>query len=511
MNECMVQAESLSKSFLATHALKNVSLEAHAGSIHAVTGENGAGKSTLMKIIAGLYKPDSGRILLRGKEVAFSSPHDALEAGVSTVFQEFSLIPNLTVAECFFLGREKTKKLRGLDYKNMNDLARNFIEKLDIHINPRKLVRNLTVPEMQIVEIAKGVSAESDVFIFDEPTAALSLRETRKIKKIIQGLKEQGKCILYISHRLEEIFELCDIVTVLKDGERVATQKIEDLSMKKLITLMVGRELGDFFPVRSRLKGDVLLNVKALKLRDWSNDISFQVHKHEIIGLAGLEGQGQQEILRGIAGVLPSLPSDVEKIGGKKPGSTARGKRDIRVLAQQGIGFIPEDRKNEGLYLGMSVKDNISLGKVQQYSLLKIVPNMKTDVEKSVASMNIVTASLDSKVKELSGGNQQKVMLGRWFFSDVDVLLVEEPTRGVDVGAREDVYRLLRKFANEGGCVVFTSRELPEIIGLSDRILVVYNYGIVHSMSADDATEEDILSYALGGMLTSVPKAAADQ
>jgi ribose transport system ATP-binding protein len=502
----ILRTEDISKSFQETHAVKKMNFRARAGSVHAITGENGAGKSTLMKMFAGVHTPDTGKIFLRGKEVRFAKPQHSHMAGISTIFQEFTLVPNLTITENVFLGREK--ETHGDDGKPLsttekNKLVESLLDQVGLERNPKTMVSSLTVAEQQVLEIAKGFAVEAKVFIFDEPTAALSLKEVERLHGMIRKLKNEGRCILYISHRLKEVFELCDEVTVMKDGAHVDTRPVGDLSMDELVRLMVGRDLLELFPVVPPPAEDIMVRVSGLKIACSSEAMNFEVRRGEIIGLAGLEGQGQKEIMRSLGGVISPEAGEVMKKnrqGQEVPIDITGG---VRKVMLQGLGFIPDDRRREGLFISefasLSVRDNIALGSILHKKPFRYFGNPDSLAENIVKKLGIVVASIRQSVNRLSGGNQQKVLLGRWFCSEVDLLLFEEPTRGVDIGSKGDVYKLLAEFVENGGCVIFTSRELPEIIDLSHRILIVRDKHIVHEMAAEGATEESILSYAIGG------------
>ena len=494
----VIRTDRIVKRFGGTLALSNISVSVLPGTVHAVTGENGAGKSTLMKIFAGVYKADEGHIFIQGEKTDFSSTRAARNAGISTVFQELSLIPNLTVAENLFLGRERTQFGARLDKKQMEEQSHRLLSELDLSLNPRKIVSSLPIAEQQLVEIAKGISEDSEVFIFDEPTAILGKEEARKIATLIRGLKNQGKTVLYISHRLEEIFDFCDRVTVLKDGAHVATHDISDLNMDSLVHLMIGRELVNMYPPRREPAEEASLVVEALQLQDGVKEISFEVRQGEMLGLAGLEGHGAQSAIKALSGVLKVPVCRIKKVTPNRQAVDIPVKRGISSVVQHDIGYMTDDRKKEGLYLELSVETNISLGKVQRLSLWAMVPRMNDAVKDIIKDMTIAAASPSQKVGSLSGGNQQKVMLGRWFFAETNALLINDPTRGVDVGSRAEVYRLLRRFCDDGGCVVFASRDMLELIGLADRILVFHNNQVVQELNPQETDEEMILAHAVG-------------
>ena len=493
----LVAFEGVSKRFGPTLALNNVTLVGRSGSVHAITGENGAGKSTLMNLLAGVHQPDSGAIALRGTKVSLDSTSAARSAGVSTIFQELTLMPNLTVAENLSLGREP--RHRGIvDRAAMRARAKAALDRLDSSISPDTYCDTLTVGEQQMVEIAKGIAADADVFILDEPTAALNAPEVEKLAVLIDALRAEGKLIFYISHRLEEIFRFCDEVSVMKDGALVSTQGVESIDRSGLITAMVGRELGDLFPHRNAdAKEKVALRVAGLKTMRFDADVSFELNRGEILGLAGLDGQGQRDIVRAISGLERPAAGRVSRIDAKGSESALGG--TIVAVTRAGVGFVPEDRKSEGLYLSLSIGRNIGLGVLRTRGLASAGHVRRDVVADQMQAMRVAASTPQQPVGSLSGGNQQKVMLGRWLASGVDILLIEEPTRGVDVGAKAEIYALLRAFADEGGAVLLTSSELMEVLGLCDRILTVREGAVVGEHIGAQATEEDIMHAALTG------------
>ncbi|MBB3001198.1 ribose transport system ATP-binding protein [Paraburkholderia tropica] len=495
--DTLVAATHITKLYDGVPSLVNVGITGRAGSIHAVTGENGAGKSTLMKIIAGVVAPTEGQVFLRGKPVKFSSPLDALNAGISTVFQEFSLVANLTVAETMFLGREPKRGLYSVDRRRMEEEARAALGYIGLQINPRRLVGSLTVAEQQSVEIAKGLAVNADVFIFDEPTAALNTKDVERIESLLLKLRDQGKCIFYISHRMREIFDLCDTATVLKDGKLVGSYATADLNPDRLLSLMVGRDVEHLYPPRAATRDDVALRVSGLSTAPGRLGVDFTVRRGEIVALGGLEGQGQRDLVRALAGVVKGCTGTLELHRRSGASTRLRPRASARRALASGFAFMPEDRKGEGLYLDQPIRDNLTLGVHQRRLPWAFARPLSALVKRLSDDLRIRAASHALAVVNLSGGNQQKVMLGRWLAIDAEVLLIEEPTRGVDVGAKVEIYNALRTFCARGGSVLFTSRELPEVIGLADRVLVVSDHRIVKEIDAKDATEEDILQAAV--------------
>lgn len=495
----VVVARGVSVSFGATKALRDVSITGHAGSIHAVTGENGAGKSTLMKVLAGVYQPEHGEVEINGRRVRLSGPRDALQHGVSTVFQEFTLLPNLSVAENLFLGREP-RRMMMVRYGQMMKDAQALLARIGIDLDPERPVSELSIGEQQLVEIGKGVSANASVFIFDEPTAALNKVEVDKLGQLMLQLQKEGKSIFYISHRLEEIARWCDTVTVLKDGQHVLTRPTREMTASALVTAMVGRSIQDLFPPRTASFGSALVEARGLQVRADRAAIDLTLRRGEILGIAGLEGQGQREVMRCLAGVTPPVAGEMRKATADRDATEAVDLGLGRTEnVRRGIGFVPEDRKTEGLFLDLPIAENLSFGILAiQRSLSRV--RIKRDLLKALAkSLHLAATGLSQAVGSLSGGNQQKVLLGRWLTAGSNVLLIEEPTRGVDVGAKTEIYRLLRDFADKGGGVLLTSSELMELIGLCDRILVIRNGAFVGELDGKHASEEAILNLALPG------------
>tara|TARA_B100000949_G_scaffold232516_1_gene246967 strand:- start:1755 stop:3248 length:1494 start_codon:yes stop_codon:yes gene_type:complete len=492
----LIEMSNISKSFGGSRAVDGVSLELLPGTVHALMGENGAGKSTLMKILAGVHQPDSGQIFKNGHRISFNSPKKALEFGISTVFQELSLLANLTIAENMFLGREPLTRFGAVDYAGMNAQTADALAQLGLTLDPEALVSELSIAERQFVEIAHGIKADASIFILDEPTAALNAADVDVLNKHIRRLRDEGKAIVYISHRMEEIFEICDTVTVLKDGRRVDTRPVSEMSPASLIAMMVGRTLDDLFPPRATETGSVVVDVKHFKIDARSKPFSLHVSSGEIVALAGLEGQGQQKFLRSLIGKFRPFSGTVTIKGEllEMPVSETSG---IRRLHAAGVGFVPEDRKEEGLFLGLSIADNIAISLVSERGEMSIARRYRDVINTTMASMRIKAEDASAPVSSLSGGNQQKVLLGRYLAANIDVLLIEEPTRGVDIGAKSEIYRLLREFAENGGAVLVLSRETIELIGLCDRLYVIHDNTVVAEMPAGNASEHIILEAAL--------------
>lgn len=491
----LIEMQSISKAFGPSRVLKDVTLRLRPGSVHALMGENGAGKSTLMKILAGVHRSDAGRILKNGLPVNLPSPREALAAGVSTVFQEMSLLPNLTIAENMFLGREPLTATGGLDRRRMRAETAKALTELDLKLDPDQLVSTLTIAERQFVEIAHGIKADASVLILDEPTAALNAADVEVLNRSIRRLKSEGKAIVYISHRMDEIFDMCDEVTVLKDGQHVGTRSIRDVTPHSLIAMMVGRELSDLFPARAAAPGQPVLELADFRTSATARAFDLTLHKGEILGLAGLEGQGQQRIMRSLIGRFQPAAGRLRLQGQAQ--KFPRPTNGIRAMARLGIGFVPEDRKEEGLMLGLSVATNLVIGLYAEKPDFAPARGLGSVVQRMMDALQVRAASTAIPVGSLSGGNQQKVLLGRYLARDVKLLVIEEPTRGVDIGAKSEIYGLLRDFANAGGAVLVTSRETVELIGLCDRLAIVHGGTVVTEMPAAEATEHNILSAAL--------------
>jgi ABC-type sugar transport system ATPase subunit len=496
----LLDIAGVSKRFGSIRVLHEVSVALRRGSIHAILGENGAGKSTLMKIIGGVLTADGGSICLRGEPVSWRDPEAARDGGISTIFQEFILLPNLSVAENMSLGREPRGRFGFIDRRAMERRAAEVLHRLGLDLDPGRITSSLSVAEQQLIEIAKGVMTDADVFVFDEPTAALGEQEAGRLFDLIRDLQSQKKGILYISHRMPEIFALADTVSVLKDGRLVTTMDMKEATPTNLVTAMVGRELDQLYPPRpvAGSAGAPVLTLRGVTARGLPGPIDLTLRAGEILGLAGIEGQGQREITRVIFGAHPVDAGVImlrDKLA-KLP--------DVRGAIAAGIGLVPEDRKVEGLYLTLSVADNISVGLLPGHRLWGGQPHSADRVARQIESLRIRLSSPAQPIGELSGGNQQKALLARWLVRGVAVLICEEPTRGVDIGAKSDIYRILRDLADSGVGVLVTSRELPELIGLCDRLLVLQSGCITANINAVNATEEMIMQAAVPGAATGV-------
>jgi ribose transport system ATP-binding protein len=491
-----LEMRGISKSYPGVRALENVSLQVAPGEVHALVGENGAGKSTLMKILAGAQPKDSGTILLDGEPVNIVSPQQAMELGISIIYQEFNLVPYLNAAENIFLGREPRAKVPGfVDFGRMYREAQAIIDRLGVPVNVRTPVNRLSVAQQQMVEIAKATSRKSRIIVMDEPSATLTDHELQSLFSLIRQLKREGVAIIYISHRLEEIFEICDRVTVLRDGHWIATEKIGDLKREDIIRLMVGRELKQMIPKAPAPIGAPALEVRNLTRRGVLHDINLTVHQGEILGLAGLVGAGRTELARAIFGADPIDGGTILLFG--QPVRIRSPRQAIKL----GIGLVTEDRKAQGLVLGMAVRENITLANLPALTVLNFIQagREREIARKYVQDLAVKTPSIEQTVQNLSGGNQQKVVLAKWLFTESKVLIFDEPTRGIDVGAKTEIYQLMNRLAAQGVAIIMISSELPEVLGMSDRILVMHEGRIAGELSRHEATQEKIMHLATGG------------
>ena len=490
----LLQATGITKQFPGTLALDNVQLELKAGEIHAIVGENGAGKSTLMKILSGVHTADLGEIRFNGRVIAPASPQEALSLGIAIVHQELSLVPALTVGENIFPGRLPTNALGMVRFGELFRRSREALAKLDVRVDPRTLVSDLSVANQQLVEITKALSSDCKVLILDEPTSALTEREADTLFNLLRRLAANGVGILYISHKLSEIFALADRVTVLRDGKYIGTENVRDITPDVVIRMMVGRELGEMYPDKATERGEPILEVRNLRLPGQQARNSFTLYRGEVLGFAGLIGSGRTELMRAIFGADPKAEGEIILDGQRV---------EIHSPAQaiqRRIGYLPEDRKAAGLFLDMAIKNNIEVSILPEVSDNGFIAPSK---EKRIAQdyvkrLNISTPSVEQQIRRLSGGNQQKTLIAKWLAIRPRLLIVDEPTRGIDVGAKREIHYLLRRLAQEGVGVIMISSELPEVLGMSDRMLVMHEGAIVAELTADQATEEAIMTYASG-------------
>jgi ribose transport system ATP-binding protein len=486
---------NITKAFPGVVALDDVTFECQPGEVHALVGENGAGKSTLMKILSGAYQPDRGTVSLKGKKITFKHPQQAQNAGISIIYQEFNLLPDRTVGQNIYLGREP---MRGIfvDSKLISDLTGELLESLGVKIDPLAPVGLLGVAQQQAVEIAKALSLDADIIVMDEPTAPLSLHEVDNLLALVKRLKEHGITIIYITHRLEEVFEIADRVTVLKDGKMVGCAPVGKYDPDKLVHQMVGREFDHYFPHKASLDqiGETILEVNDLHTGKELCDISFTIKKGEVVGFAGLEGSGRTKLARVLFGADRYDKGEV-----KLNGSKVRFRSPVDAI-RSGFGFISEDRKKEGLVLSMSLKPNVALPSLGARQVLGFIKRRQEQrlVEELAQAIDIRSASEGQEVQFLSGGNQQKVVLAKWLGTKAKVLLFDEPTRGIDVGAKASIHQLMRDLASQGVAVMMISSELPEIIGMSDRVIVMREGRIQAELEGDQLTEKTIMHAATG-------------
>ncbi|MFE0630588.1 sugar ABC transporter ATP-binding protein [Streptomyces sp. NPDC058864] len=486
--------EGVSKSFGAVRALRGVSLRLHAGEAHALAGENGAGKSTLIKTLAGVHRPDTGTVLLDGRPVEFHGPGDARDAGVAVIYQEPTLFPDLSVAENIFVGRQPRRSLGRVDHKAVREAAAELFRRLGVDLDPEQPARGLSIADQQLVEIAKALSFDARVLIMDEPTAALTGSEVARLFGVVKSLREQGAAVLFISHRLEEIFALCQRVTTLRDGAWIASEPLDGLTEDDLVRRMVGRDLDELYPKQDAEIGEVALSVRRLTREGVFTDVSFEVRRGEIVGLAGLVGAGRSEVARAIFGVDRRDAGEVVVDG--KP---LRGGAPSLAMAA-GIALVPEDRRAQGLVMDMSIERNIGL---TGFAATTKGGLMSRRAERSRAldwavRLQVKYARLADVVGTLSGGNQQKVVLAKWLATAPEVLIVDEPTRGIDVGTKAEVHRLLSRLASEGVAVLMISSDLPEILGMADRVLVMHEGRLTAEIPRSEATEESVMAAATG-------------
>ncbi|WP_109480203.1 sugar ABC transporter ATP-binding protein [Paraburkholderia sp. C35] len=491
----LISVKKLCKSFPGVRALHEVQLELMAGEVHALMGENGAGKSTLMKILAGVYTRDSGEMLYDGKPVDFTSPREAQALGIGIIHQELQLMNHLTVAQNMFIGREPRKHFGlFLDEDKLNAQAREILSRMHVNLDPRTIVGSLTVASQQMVEIAKALSFDSRVLIMDEPTSALNDAEIAELFRIIHQLKHRGVGIIYISHKMDELKQISDRVTVMRDGEYVATVTTADTSVSAIIGMMVGRTLADTAQYEgSQSTGDIALEVKHLNAGPLVRDVSFTLRKGEILGFAGLMGAGRTEVARAVFGADPIESGEIFVKGAKAP-----IKKPSDAVAHS-IGYLSEDRKRFGLATGMDVESNIVMSNLGKFLTLNVFlrrAQIRKRASHFISLLAIRTPSATQPVRLLSGGNQQKIVIAKWLERDCDVLFFDEPTRGIDVGAKSEIYKLLRSLAAQGKAIVMISSELPEILRMSDRIVVMCEGRITGELSASEATQESIMHLA---------------
>ena len=492
-NQTILEMKDISKSFPGVQALNKVSFNLKPGEVHVLIGENGAGKSTMMKILAGIYQKDSGEILLHGEPLNIHNPKEALSKGISMIHQELSPIPYMSVAENILLGREPVSTpLKILNRKEMRRFTRELLDSLSIPLDPDTLMSELSVAETQMMEIAKATSFNSSIIIMDEPTSAISDTEVDILFNLIRSLKDRGKSIVYISHKLDEIFRISDRITVLRDGGFVASEDTGNMNQDKLINLMVGREISEIFPKEESSIGNVLLEVEDLECKGAFKGVSFTVKKGEILGIAGLMGAGRTEVVETIFGIRNKSNGTI-----KINGSVVNIESPADAI-QHGMAFIPEDRKNFGLILKRSVKENITLLKLKYFSRFLVIQKRRENkaVDNSIKILGIKTPRKEQNVANLSGGNQQKVVIAKWLLAEPDILILDEPTRGIDVGSKAEIHKLISQLAVEGKAVIMVSSELPEIMGMSDRVIIMHDGQLTGELPREKFTQERIMRLA---------------
>ncbi|MDF2995011.1 MAG: ribose/galactose/methyl galactoside import ATP-bindinhypothetical proteinotein 2 [Xanthobacteraceae bacterium] len=489
----LLSATGISKSFPGVVALDGVGFHLKPGSGHALMGENGAGKSTLMKILAGIHQPDKGEIRLNGVPIQLKTPLDALTQGVAMIHQELNLMPSMTVAENIWIGREPRNRLGFVEHRQMNRLSRDLLARLNIELDPEVEVRHLSIADRQMVEIAKAVSYRSSVLIMDEPTSALTERESAHLFKIIRELKAQGIGIVYISHRMNEIFEISDDISVFRDGKYIGSRSAADATRDQIIRMMVGRDISRMFPKENVPTDDVLLSVRDLALRGVFSGVSFDLRAGEILGLAGLIGSGRSNVAEALFGVTPATSSEI-RIGGRRVDM-----RTPREAIANGMAFLTEDRKQSGCLLALDILENMQIaalqgrfvraGFVQGKALAAACLEMSR-------TLRIKSPGLGTRIENLSGGNQQKVLVGRWLLTAPSILILDEPTRGIDVAAKAEIHTLISSLAAAGAGVILISSEMPEVLGMSDRIMVMHEGKITGVLDRDEASQVKIMELA---------------
>lgn len=491
----LLEMRSIVKTFPGVKAVDNVTLKVRPGTVHALLGENGAGKSTLMKILAGEHVADSGEIYFDGRKVTIRTTQDAFDVGISTVYQELNLAPEMTIAENMFLGREPLKNGIFIDDQYITNETAKYLKDVGLSYPPGNKLKELSVAAQQMVEIAKGINRGSKLIVLDEPTSAITEAEVATLFSLIEDLKEKGITFIYISHKMDEIFTISDDITVMRDGIHVSTRPIAGLTNESLISLMVGRELTDLFPKVDVNIGAEILRVEGLTRKDVFADVSFNIKRGEILGISGLMGAGRTEVARAIFG-LDDL--DAGKMFLDNEEHTIRQPIDA---IQSGIAYVPEDRKLIGLCIDRPIMENISLASLEEFTKTCLLDlNQEKEVVQDISrKLKVKAHSLNVPVGTLSGGNQQKVVLSKWLLRDLKVLILDEPTRGIDVGAKSEIHRLMGAFAKDGMAIIMISSELPEVLGMSDRILVMHEGKVTGVLSRNEATQEKIMHLATGG------------
>ncbi len=492
----LLHADNITKEFPGVLALQDVSISVQAGSVLGLLGENGAGKSTLLNVLSGIYQPTKGTLKLEGEDIVLHGPLDAQKKGITIVHQELKLLPNLSVAENIFVGRLPKTKFGAIDYKKLKKTAKDLIDRFGFELNPDDLLKDIPIASQQMVEIAKAISFDAKVILLDEPTSSLTAEETEKLFVIMETLKAKGVGLVFISHKLEEIFRFCDRVQVIRDGQDMGSRDVEGVTEDLLVQLMVGREIEDRFPPKTNTPGEVILKAKNLNRGKRVKNASFELRKGEVLGIAGLVGAGRSELVRLIFGA-DQLESGEIELDGKKVNF-----RSTRDAIEQGIFLVPEDRKLQGLVINMDVEKNVALASTNKNT--KALWYVDEKAEKSLADeaikqLSIKVTDRHQVVKTLSGGNQQKVVLGKCMVTNPRIMILDDPTRGIDVGTKHEIYELINKFTVDGTAVILISSELPEVIAMSDRIMVIESGEIKAILDEKDLDQETIMKFAVGG------------
>lgn len=492
-----IEMRGIDKLFGSNQVLKQAGFTLESGEVHALMGENGAGKSTLMKILTGVYNKDAGTVLVDGKEVNYKNPQEAEKAGIVFIYQELNVMFDLTVEENLFMGKEIHGKFGICDKKAMQKKAQEALNILGVNISHKTVMAELSVGQQQMVEICKALMADAKVIIMDEPTAALTQSETVALFKVIESLRKKGVSMVYISHRMEEIFELCDRITVLRDGSYIGVKNIPETNMNEIVKMMIGREIGERYPSRNVKIGKEVLKVKELTRKGTFHDVNFSVRAGEVLGVSGLMGAGRTEIMQAIFGNL-SYESGTIEIDGKEVKIS-----NPRQAMEHGIGFITEDRKTEGLMLDKSIRENISLCNLRRISKSSVISREaeKNMVAEAIKDLHIKCFGSYHECNNLSGGNQQKVVLAKWILTNPKILILDEPTRGVDIGAKKEIYSIINKLAAQGVAIIMVSSELPEVLGMSDNIMVVREGEVRGIISYEEANQERVMTLATGGTI----------
>jgi len=498
MNEYILELKNISKSFSGVEVLHEISFSLRAGEVHALLGENGAGKSTLVKIMTGVHQPDGGTIYLNNEQDRFGDARESLQAGIAAIYQELSLFPDLDVAENIFVGRQPTTSGGKIDWRKLYDDAQELLTSLGLHLDLKQKARSLSIAQQQMVEIARAISVKARILIMDEPTSSLTLNEVNDLFRLVRRLRDEGTAIIFISHRLEELFELADRVTVLRDGSYINTCQLKDITRDEIIRMMVGRTITELFPKQDVKSGTAALKVENLTCDGLFSDVSFELRHGEILGMSGLIGAGRTDVARAIFGVEPLTSGKIQVEGRNVSINSSRAAIDL------GLAYVPEDRQLHGLIPAMNIVYNISLPLINKFSAWGwlIEGNERKEAFASASQMELRAHNIWQLARELSGGNQQKVVLAKWLATKPRILILDEPTRGIDVGTKAAVHALMSKLASEGMAILMISSELPEILGMSDRVLVMREGHVTAQLTRAQATQEKILHFATQSIKT---------